>query len=138
MTTILDNKQIKHCIFVKNNGENCGALAMINSEFCYFHNPDIEAERLETKRNGGKQKVLVMNGTFKPVKLDNIKQVTKFYGDLINNVMNGSIDLRIATGIGYLLNGLLKSMELSELEERLNKIENETSDNKLILEGWND
>ncbi len=146
MDTILDNKQKKRCIFVKDNGENCGALPMRNSEFCYFHNPEMETERQEAKRNGGKKKVLVVNDTQNlPIKLDNSKQVAKFYSKLINDIYAGLLDIRLATGIGYLLNGLLKALELSEVEKRIlileqklcnqNKFENS---DKLNVEGFNE
>lgn len=130
--TILDNKIKKKCIFVKDNGVTCNSYAMKDSKFCYFHNPDVEEERLETKRNGGKSKVLVVNKIMqKPIKLDNAKQVTKFYSQLVNEVMSGEMDLRLATGIGYLLNGLLKSMEMSEFGQRLEMLENKITEQNL-------
>ena len=131
-THTLDNKQKKRCIFVKENGSQCGSYAMKESEFCYFHNPGVEAERIETKRNGGKQKILVVNDSIpcKLIKLENPKQVTKFYSKLINEVMSGQMDLRIATGISYKLNGILKAKELSEFEQRLEDIENKILENQ--------
>jgi hypothetical protein len=74
----LDNKQKKRCIFVKENGETCGALRMKNSEFCYFHNPEVAEERQETKRNGGKSKIIVVNGKFPAVKINKVSDVVKF------------------------------------------------------------
>jgi hypothetical protein len=143
-THTLDNKQKKRCIFVKENGNTCGALQMKNSEFCYFHNPAVSDERQETKRNGGKKKILVVNDTQTiPIKLDTSKQVAKFYSKLINDIYTGMIDIRLATGIGYLLNGLLKALELSEVEERISKLEKKLNtqldkegENKLTFEGW--
>lgn len=38
------------------NGEtNCNANAMQNSEFCYFHNPEIETIRLANALKGAKK-----------------------------------------------------------------------------------
>ncbi|HEY5124448.1 MAG TPA: hypothetical protein VIK14_12000 [Ignavibacteria bacterium] len=124
-STILDNKLKRDCKAVKGNGETCGAKAMKESEFCYFHNPAVSEQRKESKRNGGKHKVIVINGSdmYKPVKLETPKQVTRFYNKLVNEILSGEMDMRIATGIGYLLNGLLKSLEMSELTERLENIE---------------
>lgn len=129
-TSILDNTVNKRCIFIKENGEQCNSIPMKNSAFCYFHNPEMEAERLESKRNGGKKKVIVVSENVNskllnnlPFKLRNAKQISKFYELLINETLAGNLDLRVSTGLSYILSGLLKSLELSEMEERIINIE---------------
>ncbi len=122
-TNTLDNKQKKHCIFVKKNGDTCGALAMKNSDFCFFHNPETETKRQETKRKGGKSKVIVVKGKFPAVKIKKVSDVVKFLTDLINGVLIGEIDLRISTGLTYIANSVLKGLELSQVESRIDKLE---------------
>lgn len=125
-TNIQGKNKRKKCCFVRENGQPCNSFASNNSEFCYMHDPNIsEADKQEARIKGGKAKVLVINPAeiVTEIKLNTPKQVTKFYSQIINDVMKAKMDLRIATGIGYLLNGLLKSLELSEIEERLNKLE---------------
>ena len=130
-TNILHNKKSKQCIFMKENGKQCNARAMKDKDFCYFHCSDIsEIERQRHKSKGGKSKVLVVNPAevYKDIKLNNPKQVSRFYSYLINKVMSGSMDLRLATGLSYMLNGLLKALELSEIEDRILKLENSIND----------
>lgn len=131
-THIPDNKSQKRCLFVKESGDQCGAAAMRNSVFCYFHAPEATERRKESRRNGGKKKVLVTSVIQDPIVLNTPRQVTKFYSQLIIDVMNQKTDLRFATGIGYLLNGLLKAMELSEFERRIEKIETKISQTQHI------
>jgi hypothetical protein len=129
-TSIPDNSMNKRCKFVKKSGEICNAIQMKNSDFCYFHSPETEEERKQNIRNGGKKKVIVVSENVNskllnnlPFKLRNAKQVSRFYELLINETLAGNLDLRYSTGISYILSGLLKSLELSEMEERIINIE---------------
>ena len=129
--SILHNSLNKRCIFIKENGEQCNSIPLKNDVFCYFHSPAMEEERKRSVSKGGKRKIIVISENSNsnliknlPFKLNSVKRVTKFYELLINETLSGNIDLRIATGLGYLLSGLLKSLELSEIEERLEGIEN--------------
>lgn len=130
-TSILDNTVNKRCIFIKENGKQCNSIPMKNSAFCYFHNPEMEAERLESKRNGGKRKIIVVSENVNskllnnlPFKLRNAKQISKFYEMLINETLAGNLDLRVSTGLSYILSGLLKAIEMTEIETKINNIEN--------------
>lgn len=42
------------CAHIKDDGQQCGAGAMKNSRFCFFHDPEKEAERAAARRRGGK------------------------------------------------------------------------------------
>lgn len=124
--SILDNKT---CKFIKSDGKKCGALKMKNSDYCFFHNPECETERLESKRSGGKRKIYIIkseNVISQRVKfpLTKPKDVTRFLSDLIENTISGEIDVRISSSIAYLCSTLLKSMELSEIQNKINDLEN--------------
>ncbi|HEY5533737.1 MAG TPA: hypothetical protein VIL99_02175 [Ignavibacteria bacterium] len=123
---ILDSKKNKKCNFVKKDGSRCNARAIKGTDYCYFHSNDVPDEVRRAERSkGGKSKVLVIPAAQvqTEIKLNNPKQVTKFYSKLVNDVMSGTMDLRLATGVGYLLSGLLKAMELSEIENRISNLE---------------
>lgn len=127
-STIQDSLITKQCNFIKENGERCNAIQMKNSEFCYFHNPGTEAERKENIKKGGKRKIYIVNSDAvisQRVKfpLTKPKDVTRFLSDLIENTVNGKIDVRISSSIAYLCSTLLKSMELTEVENRISDIE---------------
>jgi hypothetical protein len=112
------------CKFKKENGKNCKRNAMKNG-YCYFHNPDIsETEKQDAVRRGGKaNKLIRVNSRFPVFRCRNAKDVTKLLTTLINEVLNNDLDLRIATGITYITNVLLKAYEQTELTEKLENIE---------------
>jgi hypothetical protein len=112
------------CKHTKKNGETCKTNAMQNG-YCYFHNPDIpESEKKQAVTKGGKSnKVIKVNSPFPEFKFHNAKDVTKLLTTLINEVLNKDLDLRIATGITYITNVILKAFEQTELSEKIDNIE---------------
>ena len=75
------------------------------------------------RSNGGKQKIIKCTGDFPEYELNNIAEVCKLNTVLINSVLQNKIDLRIATGIGYMLNLQIKAIELVSIESKLFKME---------------
>ena len=75
------------------------------------------------RSNGGKQKQIKCNSDFPEYELKNIADVLKLNTVLINGVLQNKIDLRIATGIGYMLNLQMKAIELVSIEGKLFKME---------------
>jgi hypothetical protein len=59
----------------------------------------------------------------RPIPLENAVQVRIFLSKLINGVMRAEIEPGTATKIGYLAGVLLKAIEVSEIENRLNELE---------------
>ena len=41
------------CAFVRDNIERCGAYPLVHSIYCFWHDPDITAQRNHARRNGG-------------------------------------------------------------------------------------
>ncbi|MFC1950171.1 hypothetical protein ACFLWD_00710 [Chloroflexota bacterium] len=41
------------CSYIKDNGETCGAYSLINSIYCFWHDPDLTARRNHARRTGG-------------------------------------------------------------------------------------
>ena len=104
-------------------GKKCGANAMDNG-YCYKHNPDItEEEKLASVVKGGKVKQLIISEPYGEIQLDSIKSISKFLAMLINETLQSKMDLRLATGLTYISNSLLKALELSDLESRINNVE---------------
>ena len=112
------------CSYKKNNSESCKNNSLKNDKFCYWHSKKItEAEKNMNRSNGGKNKIIKCNSDFPEYKLDNITAVCKLNTALINSVLQNKIDLRIATGIGYMLNLQIKAIELVSIESKLFKME---------------
>lgn len=112
------------CIYLKPNGEQCGANAMGSSDYCYLHNPEIsQEEKQEARIKGGKIKNLVAIEALPPVKIEKTRDIMALLTETINQVRGGSLDCRVGNTIGYLAGVAIKAYEISELEERLERIE---------------
>jgi hypothetical protein len=126
-SNIQDNKVQKKCNFQRENGTYCNSFAMRDSDYCYIHNPAIpEEEKKKSLSKGGKAKILIPVEIRRKgnITLRTASDVRRFYQKLVNDVMKGELDLRIATGVSYILSGLLKAIEMTEIETKINSIEN--------------
>ena len=111
-----------NCKFRKKDGERCKSPTMKDNDYCYFHDKKMQDKRLESTAKGGRAPKKV----FKPLPLVEIKDskgVVELLTTTINEVRNGDIDVRIANCLGFLSSHLLKALEISEFEGRLEKIE---------------
>ena len=112
----------KICKAITKSGKSCRMLPLKDDNYCYIHSNKTVEEKKISLRNGGKRKVYIFTD-FPEVKLKSISDINRFIALMINKILKNEMDLRIGTGINYLLMTLIKSLELSEIEQRLNKIE---------------
>lgn len=104
---------------------------MIGSKFCFTHNPAMKEKKMAAVIKGGKMSK--KNRTsLPPVSLTQSKDVVVLLGSTINDVRGGMVELRIANCIGYLSGHLIKAIEISDLEERVSKIEEALIKNKVV------
>ncbi len=110
------------CQHLKDNGEECEAWAMTDSEFCFTHNPDTKEERVLANTKGGMTPK--KNGhPLPPMKIEKSQDVVLLLSDTINKVRGGEMDTRVANCLGVLSGHLIKAMEVSEIEGRVETIE---------------
>jgi len=116
----------KTCEFRKRNGERCNADAQAGKSLCVFHDPAKASEGRRARRAGGitrSRAAAVLPSSTPDHPLGNTKEVSAFLADSINQLRRGQLDPRVANGMGYLTNVLLRALEQGPLEERLAKIE---------------
>ena len=112
------------CEFIKTDGEKCEANAVKDSEFCFFHNPDITAEqKREAQSNGGKTKALTLKEPLPAIDLKTPDHAVLLIADTISRVRAGTLDIRTANCLGFLSDKLLKAFEVSQLNDRVEVIE---------------
>ena len=112
------------CNHTKENGETCEAYAIKDSEFCYFHNPDISDEdKREAQSNGGKTKALTLKEPLPELVLGKASDAVLLIADTISRVRAGTLDIRTANCLGFLSDKLLKAFEVSQLNSRVEIIE---------------
>lgn len=113
---------MRKCQFIKTDGQECMANPMKDSNFCFSHNPETEVERQLAVSKGGS----APKKTHEPlseVKIENIADVVKLLTTTIAEVRAGVAELRVANCIGYLSGHLIKAFEISDLEQRVARIE---------------
>ena len=112
------------CSHIKSDGEKCTSYAVKGGTFCWRHSPDItHEEKLEASKKGGdnRSKKIIIN--LPDLRIENSKDLPPFLIDTIRGVRGGVIDSRIGSVIGYLSSILLRSYEVSNLEERIEHLE---------------
>ena len=114
------------CHFRKKYGTRCNANAQPANGLCVFHDPAKASEGRRARSAGGitRSRAATVLPSDKPDHpLGNTKEVSAFLADSINQLRRGQLDPRVANGMGYLTNVLLRALEQGPLEERLAKIE---------------
>jgi hypothetical protein len=116
--------QAGQCKRVKADGIRCRANALPASDYCFFHDPSRAAERKVAQRAGGSiGKTAVLPPGTADVPLSSVTDVVALLGQTINEVRRGEIDPKVANAIGYLVTGLLRTLEQGDIERRLEELE---------------
>lgn len=124
------------CKAQNKNGTQCGAKAIANEEFCFFHNPN-KTQLKQSAQKGGKASTkqdYIQLDTF-PV--EEAMGVMCVLTDTINRVRlarpDGTMDLKTANTIGFLASKILEAKKVMTYEENIIKrsiFRNEKIDNK--------
>jgi len=108
------------CEFIKLDGTQCEAHAIKDSEFCYFHNPDIsDEEKREAQSNGGKTKALTLKEPLPEIIIAKPDDAVLLIADTIRRVRAGELDIRTANCLGFLSDKLLKAFEVAKLNDEV-------------------
>lgn len=114
------------CSFQTKEG-TCESYAMKSSNYCFTHNPDAKERHLEAASKGGAVSRDLGSISLTKVPLKQITHVIDLLEDTINKVRvvkeDATMDIRVANCVGYLAGQLMKAIELSDLESRLEVVE---------------
>ena len=110
------------CKFIKQDNNQCEANAMQGNEFCFTHNPEVSEAKHQAVVKGGSSPKKNYN-PLPPIEISDSKSVVNLLATTINEVRQGTIDLRVANCVGYLAGHLIKALEVSDLEKRIEGIE---------------
>jgi len=118
------------CNYIKPDGSQCWANSMENSEYCWFHAPEIDYDRTDACSRGGKAKRAGIYSPLPAIPLKNPEDVPELLMDTIRQVRGGFISGKIALTVGYLAVKLLKSFDTLETTNKIKKIENDIKELK--------
>lgn len=110
------------CTYTKPNGDKCRANAMTESEYCFSHNPDTRDAHAVAVMKGGKAKKK-NELDLAPIELRNPKDVVTVLEDTVNGVRDGSIPPNVANTLAYVCSHVLRAMEASNIDDRLELVE---------------
>lgn len=118
------------CTYIKEDGNQCGANAMKEVQFCFTHNPDTKEEKyMATVKGGENSRTVELN--LPPIELEKPEHVVVLLADTINGVRNGKIPPNIANTVGYLAGHIIKAMEVANLSGRLELVESVLIERKM-------
>jgi len=119
----------KKCKFIKASGDRCNAYSMSNSDYCFTHNPEVAKERALAHRKAGLANRWELGegvadlGWAKSIRLKRPRDIVRFTSKVMNDLRQGKIEPRLATALFYGANVLIKAFEVSEITEKVEKIE---------------
>jgi hypothetical protein len=120
----LSHSTIGECETIKQNGIRCQARALAGKSYCFFHDPASAAERsAASSRGGAKKHCPAPNQDTIEIPLNNRSDAASLLAKIINQLVHGAIDPKIANGAGFLIGIWLKATETHSLEERLAALE---------------
>ncbi len=112
------------CKFVKSNKQQCQANAMSNSDYCFHHNPSIsKSKKKKAQSKGGRANKTTIKEPLSPVTIKELKDVVVLLGDTVNRVRAGQMDAKIANCLFYGSGQLIRALQASEIEKRVEAIE---------------
>ncbi|MCU0680556.1 MAG: hypothetical protein MUF50_04620 [Planctomycetes bacterium] len=118
------------CSYIKKNGGQCEAQSIIDSDFCFFHDPKLENEKKEAQIKGGQSGKVILKSPLPIITISKIEDVTLLLSDTINRVRSGEMDVKIANCLGVLSGQLIKAFETAQIENRVEVIEREILERK--------
>lgn len=113
------------CKGISKGGDRCSAPPLTDGDFCFWHDPDHEAEAAEARRLGGlrPKRESTLQGAYELQCLDTVEGIRRYLEvallDLVSN--ESSVQSRRAIISGVL--AAAKLLEVGEQEERLQEIE---------------
>ena len=120
----------RSCFATKADGTPCHAPPRSGSQFCFFHDPEVEEERTAARRAGGAERSqprTVLPRDSADAALGNAIQVADLLGSTINQVRHGELDTRVGNAVGYLASVLLRALDQGQLEDRVAVLERSLS-----------
>lgn len=114
----------KQCKFINpSTGERCGAFALLDSGYCFSHDPGRKSDKqLAVIRGGEAPKKVALN--LAPISIKSPDDVILVLEEIINKIRVGELVVsNPANTIGFLCSHILKAIELSSVDKKLETID---------------
>jgi hypothetical protein len=112
------------CQQVTTDGRKCQARRISGSRHCFFHAPERRTERAAARRAGGlKKRMATLPEVTPDAPLANAHDVSELLAQTINQVRRGELDPKVGNAVGYLAGIFLKTIQQTEIENRIAALE---------------
>lgn len=113
---------MKQCESINKGGGQCRAKSTKDSNYCFWHDPTLQKTRMLASKKGGQNRRL--QGEYgHEISLQTPFDASKFLGVVINTVWTGKVPVQVGTSIGFLIRCWLDAYEKSEIEAKLNELD---------------
>ncbi len=117
------------CVYRK-NGKSCQAYPVLDSKYCFAHDPANAKKRAEARKKGGLHRRVIKRTKHVYHHIKSVKDVNMILESAINEARSLESSQSNLRTLAYLCNIALKGQELGSLEERVGAIEKATNEKK--------
>jgi len=114
----------------QNNGKSCRGYAILDSRYCFAHDPTSAKKRAEARKKGGLHRRVVKRTKQEYHSISSIKDINKILETAINEASSLECSQSNLRTLAYLCQIDLKGQELGSLEERVSTVEKTMSQMK--------
>jgi hypothetical protein len=118
------------CTHRKKDGSRCRAFARTGKDVCVYHDPEYATQGAEARRRGGlastagKGKPATLPPDTPDAPLATVADAVNFIAETLNQTRCGLLSVNVANALFVGAGVLLRALQGSEIESRLNALEN--------------
>lgn len=110
------------CAATKKDGRRCSAKPLAGKRYCTFHDPELETERAEGRRQGGVTRAsrpTTLPANTPPLPLSTAADVLVALAECYNLTRCGRLGVREANALGLIAGTILRAVEARALESEV-------------------
>ena len=125
------------CSFRKENGEQCHATPMQDSEYCFWHSPEHAEQAAEARRLGGlrRRREKITAGAYDFDGLGDVGSIRRLLEIAAFDTLGLENSVARSRALAYLAQVSLKALEVGELAERVQVLEDAMRPRLQVLKG---
>jgi hypothetical protein len=115
----------RQCAFRFQNGQPCRAAPMRDGEFCIMHSPEHAKEVQEARKLGGlrRKREVTVSGAYDFDGLETVASIRRLLEVAVLDILGMENSLARSRTLAYLSQIALRSLEVGELEQRIEVLE---------------
>jgi len=113
----------RHCKMMKEDGEQCGGMAITGSDYCFMHAEETKEEAQEARIRGGQQTYRRIK-QLSPIQISKIEDIVNLMEETINLVREQGAEVtQFARVMAQCSKVVIDAITQGEIEQRLMRVE---------------